>query len=330
MIRRSALGLLVASFAALACSEPDAQSSEREVRKVRVSFNPHLSWGPLMIAQAEGFFRAEGVEVELVSALRSEESLVALVTGDIDVRPGPLHAGFLSAIAQGARIRIAAGQGHLAGDGCTYYGIVLRPGLDASRASTIVRMRASQDGATRYVVSRMLAKHDVNLNAIETIRLPEAVMAMSLQSGAIDAVAVSEPALTRVAKIGTLWLAGQEALPDFQWGVLAFGERLLFREQDTGVRFLKGYQRGVAQYRQGKTERNVAIIAEATGESVETTREACWPHFRADSRINWESIAEFQTWANAEGLMEHTLTRDQAWDSTFISRATARPTTATP
>ncbi len=327
---RHPVRLLTALLSAIACSGPDAAPPAGAMPKVRVSFNPHLSWGPLMIAQAEGFFRDEGVEVEFVSALRSEESLVALVTGDIDVRPGPLHAGFLSALAQGAKVRIAAGQGHLAGDGCTYYGIVLRPGLDPSRAPTIARMRASQDGATRYVVSRMLEKHDVNLDAIETIRLPEAVMAMSLQSGAIDAVAVSEPALTRVAKIGTLWLAGQEARPDFQWGVLAFGERLLLRERETGIRFLRGYQRGVARYREGKTERNVTIIAEATGESPDITREACWPSFSADSRVNWESIRDFQDWANGQGLMEHTLTLDQAWDSTFISASTRRLSTESP
>jgi NitT/TauT family transport system substrate-binding protein len=317
MMRQLALLLLVA----MACREPDAVPGGTDLRRVRVSFNPHLSWGPLMIADAEGFFRDEGIEIEFVSAMRPEESLVALITRDLDVRPGPIHAGFLSAIAQGARIRMAAGQGHLSGNGCTYYGIVLRPGLDTAGPVMIKRMRASQDGASRFVVERMLARHDVDLDAIETVRLPDAVQAMSLETGAIDAVAVSEPGLTRLKQIGTLWAAGQEALPDFQWAALAFGERLLYRERDLGVRFLRAYQRGVAQYRQGKTDRNVAIIAKATGESEDITREACWPEFRADSRINWESIRDFQQWANDEGLMEYTLTREQAWDSTFLDAA---------
>ena len=313
-----------------ACDRSDAPDVPAVAPKVRVAFQPHLSWGPLMIAQAEGFFKEEGLDVELVSALRAEESLVALVTGDIDVRPGPLHAGFLSAIAQGAKVRIVAGQGHLAPNGCTYYAVVLRPGLDTSTAPAIRRMRASQDGATRYVVSRMLAPHGVSLDAIETVRLPEAVMAMSLERGSIDAVAVSEPALTRVAKVGTLWVRAEDVVPDFQWGVLGFGERLLSTDRETGLRFIKAYNRGVARYLEGKTDRNVAIIAEATGESEELTREACWPSFRADSRIDWESIAQFQRWANAEGLMEHTLSRDQAWDSTFVSASAARLDTPTP
>lgn len=327
MMRRSAFLFLFALCGALACAGPDAQRTGTGLPRVRVTFNPHLSWGPLMIAQAEGFFRDEGIDVEFVSALRPEESLVALVSGDIDVNAGPLHAGVLSAIAQGAKIRITAGQGHLTRGGCTYYGIVLRPGLDPSRAFTIARMRTSQDGATRFVASRMLARHNVDLNAIETVRLPDAVMAMSLEQGSLDAVAVSEPSLTRLAKIGRLWLSGQDELPDFQWGVITFGPRLLYRDQDTGTRFVRAYIRGVAQYNEGKTPRNVAIIAEATGESEDVTREACWPGFRADADINWESIAEFQQWANDEGLMEYTLLRDQAWDSTFVSAARLSPTT---
>ena len=318
------LGLvsLLATFPG--CSRADLPAASAAPRKVRVAMAPHLSSGPLYIAQAEGFFKDEGLDVEFVSALRTEESLVALVTGDIDVRPGPLHAGFLSAIAQGAKVRIVAGQGQLAANGCTYFAIVLRPGLDGSRAPTIKRMRASQDGAARYIVSRMLAPHGVDVKSIETMRLPEAVMATSLERGSIDAVAASEPALTRVAKVGKVWTKAQDVVPGFQWAVIAFGERLLYKDPETGRRFVRAYRRGVAQYLQGKTDRNVAIISAGTGESDAFTREACWLSFRADSRIDWESIAQFQRWANAEGLMEHTLSREQVWDSTFVTASDAR------
>lgn len=329
-MRRLTILRSLALLAALSgCSRADAPAVPTAA-KVRVAFLPHLSWGPIMIAQAEGFFKEAGLDVELVPALRSEESLVALVTGSIDVRPGPLNTAFLSAIAQGAKVRIAAGQGHLDPKGCTYYAIVLRPGLDASTAPEIKRMRTSLDGATRYIVSRMLAPHHIDLKAIETIRIPEAVMASSLERGSIDAVAVSEPALTRVAKVGTVWLRAQDAVPGFQWGVIAFGDRLLNKDRAIGARFIAAYNRGVAQYLEGKTDRNVAIIAAATGESEAITREACWPSFRADSRIDWESIAEFQRWANTEGLMEHTVAREQVWDSTFVSASTGRIVTTQP
>jgi ABC-type nitrate/sulfonate/bicarbonate transport system substrate-binding protein len=150
------------------------------------------------------------------------------------------------------------------------------------------------------------------------------VLVSSIERGTIDAVAVSEPGLTRTAKAGNLWLRAQDVVPGFQWGVIAFGERLLAKDRETGIRFMRAYERGVEQYREGKTARNVAIIAAATGDSEQITREACWPNFPAGSGINWESIAQFQRWANTERLMERTVTREQVWDSTFVSAARTR------
>jgi NitT/TauT family transport system substrate-binding protein len=313
--------LAVAVFGS-ACSSSSAEADG--LRRVRMSLSQHISFGPLMIAQAEGYFRDEGLDVDFVATMHPEEELVALVTGDIDVRPGALHAGFLSAIAQGAPIRITAGLGSLAPDRCTYFGIILRPGLDTSGTPAIGRLRTSQDGVTRYVVSRMLARRGTTLKGIETVRLPEPVMVSSLSSGAIDAAAASEPTLSRLKTVGPIWIAAEDVVPDFQWGALMFGERLLVRERDTGLRFLRAYRRGIAKYLEGKTDRNVTIIAEGTGESPDVVRAACWLPFHLDAHINWSSVAGFQAWARSQGFMERTVTSEQAIDSGFLASDASR------
>jgi NitT/TauT family transport system substrate-binding protein len=244
-----------------------------------VAFSQHLSWGPLMIAHAEGFFREEGLDVEFVTLLRPEESLVALVTGDIDVRPGPLSAGFLSAIARQAPVRIVAGMGNLSAGSCSTTDRV-RPGIDTTERRRLrsARARTAPHGSSSHTLARR-----TSLLMDQMVRIPEAVMKTALETGALDAVAVSEPVLTKLRKFGTLWLNGQDAVPGFQWAIVAFGERLLVRERDTGMRFIRAYQRGVARYRLGKTDRNVAIIAEATHETAEHTREVCWLDFPPES-----------------------------------------------
>lgn len=311
-----ALGVMLLAVVA-ACTNDTAPGGP--LPKVRVSHNPHLSWGPLMIAQAEGFFTEEGVDVEMVPAIQVEESLVALITGDLDVRPGAVHAAFFSAVGQGAPVKIVAGSGVLAPQGCSYFAIVLRPGLDTTGAPDIDKLRTSQDGSTRYVVSRMLASRGMSLDKIETTRLENPVLAMALMNGSLDAAAVTEPALTRVAKSGTLWLKAEDVVPGYQWSVLAFSDRLLRRDRDVGLRFLRGYHRGVAQYRQGKTDRNVAILAEQTGETPEHVREACWPVFTEDSRVNWDSLDDFQRWAMTVGFMERVVSQADALDSTMVA-----------
>jgi NitT/TauT family transport system substrate-binding protein len=309
-------------MAAMACTTDRAPGAP--LPKVRMSSNPHLSWGPMMIAQAEGFFREEGVDVEFVPALQIEETLVALITGDLDVRPGAVHAAFFSAISQGALVKIVAGSGVLEPQNCSYFAIVLRPGLDTLGAPDIGRIRTSQDGSTRYVVSRMLESRGRSLDRMETTRIENPVLAMSLMNGSLDAAAVTEPSLTRVAKSGTLWLTAEDVVPGYQWGVVAFSDRLLRRDRDVGLRFLRAYHRGVTQYRQGKTDRNVEILARETGETPEHVRQACWPVFREDSRVNWESLDAFQRWAKSERFMERTVSQDASFDSTLLADAVPR------
>ncbi|MBL0169939.1 MAG: ABC transporter substrate-binding protein [Gemmatimonadaceae bacterium] len=334
-MRRHALsvGVLMAATALSCTGCTDANKTaagSATPTKLRVSLPLHLSAAPLMIAQDEGFFRDERLDIEFLPGLPHDESLVALVSGDLDVRPGPVSVGFLSAVAQGAKIRITAGMGYLARDGCTFYGAVLRSGLDDAHSAQVKRIRTSLDGAQRYVTDAMLAQRALSLTSVESVRLPEAVIESSMKTGAIDAAAASEPALSRIAKSGTRWLSGQDAAPDFQWAVITFGDRLLHRDRDAGVRFLRAYRRGIAQYNQGKTARNVAIIAKATGESPEIIRDACWVSFQDDSRINWSSIDAFQTFAQREKLMVKTIQQSDVWDSTFVSASDSTRASKTP
>jgi len=334
MIRRHTTGLrrrharwgltLLATMLVAGCDRSASTGDGAGLRHLRVSYSPHISFGPLMIAQEEGYFRDEGLDVEFVTTMQPEETLVALVTGDIDVRPGALHAAFLSAIARGAPIRVVAGMGTLSPDACTYFGIVLRRDLDSSGTPRLRTMRTSQDGVTRYIVERMLATRGMTLDGVETVRLPEPTMAPSIASGAIDAGAASEPILTRMRAVAPLWIAAEDAVPGFQWAVLVFGERLLTRERETGVRFLRAYRRGVMQYREGKTERNVEIIARGTGDSPDAIRAACWLDFSPGIPIAWPSIAEFQQWAHASGYMELEVTAPQAVDSGFLAALEGR------
>ena len=288
------------------------------IRKLRVSMQEYLSQAPIMIADAEGFFREEGIELEFLPGMRSQESMVALVTGDIDVRPAPISAAFLSAIAQKAPIRAVADEGYFPAGGCAYFGIVLRKGLDTAGSPRIQRMRTGTDGATRFISERLLTMRNIPIREIEAVNMPEGAMASSLEAGGIDAISATEPMLTRLTKIGRRWLSAQDAAPDMQFGVIAFSSRLLNEDRELGVRFLRAYRRGIARFGEGKTPRNVAILAKRTHESEDIIREACWPSFRENSRIKWEGVETFQAWALANKLIEQTVTQSQVWDSSFL------------
>ena len=52
--------------------------------KLKVTILPYISYAPLLIAQEEGYFADQGLEIEVVKFSRSPEAIPALVQGRLD------------------------------------------------------------------------------------------------------------------------------------------------------------------------------------------------------------------------------------------------------
>ena len=81
------------------------------------------------------------------------------------------------------------------------------------------------------------------------------------------------------------------------------------------------YLKGVRQYNQGKTERNLNIIARHTELNLELLNQARWAPIRDDGSINTESILDYQTWAVEKGLVDSLVPEEQFWDASFVEYA---------
>ena len=316
---RSSVGLAVlisaGVFAGCGSGQPEAAPA---LRTLRVNRNSHLTSGPLVLAQDAGYFTEEGLKIEFVDMNRGEESLIAMLGGELDVLHGPLHPGLLTAVARGGEIRIVAGLNVLTPD-CTYHAIVLRPGLSPDQALRRIRkLDASRDGSTRYLAGRMLATRGIDIDTLDTIRLPQEIIGHSLGNGSVDAASVSEPLVTRIGRTGTVWLRSHDATPGFQWSVMSFGKKLLRDDPEAGVRFLTAYRRGVALFREGKTPENLERLQRLTQEDRKILEDSCWPSFPADLRPNLASVLAYQQWALEHDYLDETATLAQLWDSSFV------------
>ena len=102
---------------------------------------------------------------------------------------------------------------------------------------------------------------------------------------------------------------------------MTFGKHLVVDDREAGARFLAGYLKGVRQYNEGKTERNLQIIAEATGESIDLLKAACWVPVRADGSIVFAGVDPFQQWSIARKQLDKPVTEEQFWDPSFLAEA---------
>ena len=97
---------LVGAFAATAASPAAAAD------KVAVGTGGSASDAPFYIAYDKGFFKDEGLDVDLIVLDSGAKVIAPLGTGELDVGSGALSVGFWNALIRGVKFRIVADRGH--------------------------------------------------------------------------------------------------------------------------------------------------------------------------------------------------------------------------
>jgi NitT/TauT family transport system substrate-binding protein len=317
------LSLLVAAACVPTAAPPKAPDP------VKLAITARLSNAPIFIAQEEGYFTAQGLAVEFVKAARSSEALPSLVKGDLDVVLAAPNVGLLNAIGREGGVRIVSDLGYLAPDGCAHSGLVARKALvDGGALNGPADLRGMRIAASRatleeYTIETLLASANLKIADVTFVDLPEAATVAAMQDGSVDLVYTTEPFLTQLLQKsgGTLWKPAREVIPGGQQGVILFGPNLVDRDQDRGKRFITAFLQGVRQYHQGKTARNVEILAKHTELEPAFLEQACWPPLRADGRIDVQVVLGFQAWAVQRGLLDKALAANDFWDPRFVDHA---------
>ena len=98
--------VLVGAFAATAASPAAAAD------KVAVGTGGSASDAPFYIAHDRGFFKDEGLDVDLIVLDSGAKVIAPLGTGELDVGSGALSVGFWNALIRGVKFRIVADRGH--------------------------------------------------------------------------------------------------------------------------------------------------------------------------------------------------------------------------
>lgn len=328
-IRRTMYVLLAVNLALLmhACASPPVVPSEQEPVRLKVTSQPYLSFAPYYIAQAEGYFAEEGLEVEFVE-LGGEEATPLLIQGDLDVIVG-IGAYYPNAIARGAEIKVVADKGHVGTTGCSPSALVVRRELfedgevdtvaELEGRTTVLRSASMEE----YFLDKLLDTVGLTVDDLELTYMPDVATVEAMAQGTIDLCMAGEPWTTRHMQTGNvvLFMPYNEWVPGEQQGTVVYGPNLLQSNPDAGRHFMVAYLRGVRQYNEGKTERNLEIMAEFSGLDKEFLQAACWFYIYDDGHVNVQSLLDFQEWAVQKGYLDSVVHEDQLYDPSFIDYA---------
>ena len=295
--------------------------------KLRLAGTMHLNLSPLHVAIEKGFFRDQGLEIEIVPLARSNDAIPVLAQGGLDVALYALNPPVINAIAKGVRIRLVAARDRVQPD-CGDTGSLYSHSSIRSVAELKGRKVANGHaaGIVEFALDAALARTGLRPADVEVVRLLPADAAAALLRREVDALTgpdLSNMKVLRRPDFRLLTTLGR-TLPGFQFAYVMFGRQLLDGPVDPGARFLRALLRGLGAYAGGATPAYMTDLAQKIGLDVAEVRTACRSHVVADGRIDRASIDRFAAWAHGKGYCEKLPSANALVEERFL-QAAARP-----
>jgi len=329
--------LIITGLALHGCAQaPTTEPAELpDLGKIKVGYVPVIS--PVYIAYEKGYFKEQGLDVELVPFDSGAKMIAALSAGQLDVGSGEAGTALLNAIDQGFDVKVVMGTGSMP-KGYGPNPFLVRKDLynsgEVVKPADLVGKKVAVNvprGMVEYLVSEVLAKGGLTIDDIELVVLPFPEMPAAFANKAIDAAILTEPLASNAVKddLAVILVGGDEIVDRMQISVMYFGKRLLDSANwEVGVRYLMGHLKAVREvYGDGwKNEENAGIISEYTHIPVPVVQNSIKPYSEPNGAINETAIEKVQKYFIERGYVDfdQVIPLTQMLDPGFLEEALKR------
>jgi NitT/TauT family transport system substrate-binding protein len=329
--------LILAAAVLLALGTGPLPARAQTADTVKIGVMSSLTMTPFFLADALGYFKDEGLTVQLVPFDSAAQMVAPLAAGQLDVGGGAVSAGLYNAVGRGLDVRAVA---DLGSDplGYGFQKLIIRSDLVKSgRYKTIKDLKGMTIAitapgiSTSALVDALVKKAGLTMNDVKLqyIGNPDQVAAM--KNGSLDASFMPEPNATLAAKSGVanIAMADDSYYPDQQIAIMLYGATLLKARHDVGVKVMRAYLRAARYYNNnlvgGKvagsgTETIMKAFATESKITDSSVLAAVTPNgINPNGKLNLVSMQKDLFFFRAAGLLETKTTVDDVIDSSFAT-----------
>ncbi len=234
------------------------------------------SWATSWIAKEAGYFAQEGLDVELIRVGGSSRMVAAMLGGSAPI----IQAGAIAAVSAniaGAEVIIIGATGSVSPFHLMVRPEVKQPADLKGKKAGITTFGSTSDQVMRIALKKFNLEPNKDVALLSMGAQPEAFAA--LQSGAVDAAALSFPLYLRAAKLGMRELVNfsKIGVEDIN-GTVITTRSFVAQHRDTALRFLRGFTRGMHRYRTDK-EFSKKILSKYGKIDDDETLEGTWQDY---------------------------------------------------
>jgi len=307
---------------------------------LRVGHVNTVSDAGIYVADAKGYFKAEGLAIELTSFTTAANMIAPLGAGQLDVGGGTVAAGLYNAAARDIGIKIVADKGSIR-PGYNYSTLVIRKDLvesgrykglkDLKGLKIGVSANGTGNAATLYSALKLVGLAWADVQSVP-LGFPQQFTA--LQNKGIDGAILNEPLLSLGVRQGFLVkdARDEEIYPDHQNAVLLYGAPFIERQPQAAQKFMRAYLKGVRDYNDALKDGHLAgpneaevvkiLIAYTEVKDPAVYRDTSPSAVDPDGKINVASLRKDLAFFKEEKLIDKTdITADSMLDMRFAEAA---------
>lgn len=334
MAGRTTVLLALAAAFGLAASPAAAQT-------VRVASAGIASDIGFFLALKKGYFREEGLEVELTQMANAPQMIGPLGMGQLDVGAGTVAASLYNAVAQNIAIRAVADKGSMR-KGYGFSGLLVRKDLvDSGRYKSYADLKGMKlavgtfGSANASAMNEALKKGGLTWSdaaSIVALVFPQHIVAY--QNKAIDASMTNEPTSTTAVQTGlAVRIAGNDEIyPAQQTAVVLYSEIFAREKPQLAHKFMRAYVKAVREYNDAlkdgriagpNAEEVIAILAEYTFIKDPAIHRSITPAaIDPDGRMNLEGLRnDLRFFKELKLLQDPAMTVERIIDTSFAAKA---------
>jgi NitT/TauT family transport system substrate-binding protein len=306
---------------------------------VSVGVTNSNSDAPFFIAEAKGYFRQQGLDVDLIPFDSAAKMVALLGTGQLDVSAGAPSAGLYNIAARAVDIRIVADKGSTP-RGYGYLPLMVRKSLiDSGKVKSVRDLRGlkiaevAQATSSFCTMNEALKRGGLTYHDVEEIYLgfPDHFAAFS--GGSIDAAITAEPIATKCieSNVAVKFMSNDQFYPNQQIACVLYGGPFIKSKGDAAWRFMVAYIKATRDYNDalkgGKMAGPAAsdvigILTKYTAIKDPAVYRAITPNGNdPNGRLNLDSLRKDLATFKDAGYVTSGITVDMVVDETFAEEA---------
>jgi NitT/TauT family transport system substrate-binding protein len=271
----------VAGCGLLGGSEPEP-AADGAPPALTVSIMPTTDLAPFHLAVQNGYFQAEGVRVEAVTASSGQASLAKLISGEVDVAYSSYTPFFVAQSQKAADLRIVADASSAAPNTTM---IVAVPGSGVRSAADLAGKRIAVTATNTIsdtLVKSAMREAGVDSSGVQWISIPFPETAPALARGDVDAAFLTEPFITLAERsVGAVPIADTATGPTAELPTAGYAALATFADENQDA--VSAFQRALAKATAEAADRSKVepLLVEYSGIDAETAAATALLTFRS-------------------------------------------------